>query len=191
MDFVTRLSISTNWKNDNYDSILVIIDWLTKIIHYKPVKVTINALRLAKVILDVVVWHYGLPDSIMTNKSLFFTLKFWLSLCYFFGIKQRLSTAFYPQKDGQTKRQNSIIKAYFKVFVNFKPNDQARLLLKAEFTYNNTKNASTGYIPFELNCGYHPCISYEKDINLHSKSKLADDFAGKLREVMAVCQKNL
>ena len=28
-------------------------------IHYEPVKVTINTLRLAKIILDMVVWHYG------------------------------------------------------------------------------------------------------------------------------------
>ena len=55
MDFVTGLPISTNWKGDRYDSVLVIIDRLIKIIHYKPVKVTINVPALAEVILDVVV----------------------------------------------------------------------------------------------------------------------------------------
>ena len=55
MDFVTGLPISTDWKGDSYDSILVIIDWLTKMVHYEPIKVTIDALGLAKVILDVVV----------------------------------------------------------------------------------------------------------------------------------------
>ena len=60
IDFVTSLSILTDWKGDSYDSILVIIDWLTKMVHYKPVKVTINALGLAEVIIDVVVRHHGL-----------------------------------------------------------------------------------------------------------------------------------
>ena len=55
MDFVTRLPILTDWKRENYDSILVIIDWLIKIVHYEPVIVIINILGLAKVILDVVV----------------------------------------------------------------------------------------------------------------------------------------
>ncbi len=55
IDFITGLPISTNWKDDTYDSILVIDDWLTKMVHYEPVKVTIIALGLAKVILDVVV----------------------------------------------------------------------------------------------------------------------------------------
>ena len=52
MDFVTVLSISTDWKGDSYDSILVIVDRLTKMVHYKLVKVTINAPGLAEVIID-------------------------------------------------------------------------------------------------------------------------------------------
>ena len=55
MDFVTRFPILTDWKSKSYDSILVIVNWLTKIIHNEPVKFTINALGLAKVIFDVVV----------------------------------------------------------------------------------------------------------------------------------------
>ena len=55
MDFVTDLPISTNWKRNNYDSIFNIIDWLIKMVHYKPVKVTINALGLGKVIINMVV----------------------------------------------------------------------------------------------------------------------------------------
>ena len=55
MDFVTGLLLSSDWKGDSYDSILVIIDRLIKMVHYKPVKVTIDTSGLAEVILDVVV----------------------------------------------------------------------------------------------------------------------------------------
>ena len=65
MDFVTGLPISTNWKGESYDSILLIVNLLTKMVYYEPVKVTINALGLAKVILDVVIWHHSLPNSIV------------------------------------------------------------------------------------------------------------------------------
>ena len=120
MDFINGLTLSANWKNNKYNSILVIVDRLTKIMYYKLVKVTIDALWLAEVILDVVVWHYSLLNSIVTNRGLLFTLKFWSLLCYFLSIKQRLSTAFYPQIDSQTKLQNSTMEAYLRVFINFK-----------------------------------------------------------------------
>ena len=95
IDFVTSLPISTNWKGNSYDSILVIIDRLTKMVHYEPLKITMDAPGLAGIIIDVVVRHHGLSNSILTDTCSFFTLKFWSSLCYFFGIKKRLSTAFH------------------------------------------------------------------------------------------------
>ncbi len=104
MDFVTGLPISADRKGDSYDSILVIIDRLTKMVHYIPVKVTIDAPGLAKVIIDVVVRHHGVSDSIVTDRGSLFTSKFWSSLYYFWRIKRKLSTAFHPQTDGQTER---------------------------------------------------------------------------------------
>ncbi len=66
------------------------------------------------------------------------------------------------------------MKAYLRLFVNYKQNNWARLLPIAEFAYNNAKNASISHTPFKLNCGYHPRISYEEDVDLHSKSKSAE-----------------
>ena len=101
MDFVTGLPQSADWRGDGYDSILVIVDWLTKMVHYELVQTTITAPALAKVILNVVVRHHGLLNSIVSDRSSVFTSKFWSSLCYFLSIKRRLSTAFHPQTDGQ------------------------------------------------------------------------------------------
>ena len=92
-------------------------------VYYKSIKVTIDTLGLAEVIINVVVRHHGFPDSIITNRGLLFTSKFWSSLCYFFGIKQRLFTAFHLQTYGQTKKQNGTKKAYLRAFINFKQND--------------------------------------------------------------------
>ena len=65
--------------------------------HYKYVMITIDTLGLAEVIIDIVVWHYSLPNSIITDWGSQFMLKFWSSLCYFSGIKRKLFTAFYFQ----------------------------------------------------------------------------------------------
>ena len=82
------------------------------------------------------------------------------------------------------------MEAYLQAFVNFEQNDWARFLLMAKFAYNNAKNASTGHTLFELNCGYHPRMSYEDDVNSRSRSKTADKLSAKLRELMIVYCKN-
>ena len=61
----------------------------------------------------------------------------------------------------------------------------------AEFAHNNAKNASTGHTPFELNCGFHPRMSYVKDVDPRSQSKLVDKLSAELRELMIVCRENL
>ena len=94
MDFVTGLPISTNWKGDSYDSILVIVDRLTRMVYYKPVEITIDASTLTKIIIAAVVCHHGVPNSIVTDKGSLFTLKFWSLLCYSLGIKRWLFTPF-------------------------------------------------------------------------------------------------
>ncbi len=123
MDFVTSLPISADWMSDSYDLILVIVNRLTKMVHYELVKITINAPGLAEVIIDMVVHHHGVLESIVMDRSSLFTSKFWSLLCYFLGIKKKLSTGFHPQIDGQTEKQNSMIEVYLKVFVNWDQDD--------------------------------------------------------------------
>ena len=156
-------------------------------VYYKSVKITIDVSDLAKVIIDVVVWHHGLSDSIITYRGSLFTSKFWFSLCYFLKIKRRLSTAFYPQTNSQTERQNSTIKAYLKAFMNWEQNHWICLLPMVEFTYNNAKDTSTGLTSFKLNCGFHPRVSFKNNVNPCSRSCFADKLAKELWELMDIC----
>ncbi len=83
MDIVTGLLISADWNGDSYNSILVIVDQLTKMVYYKPVKITIDVPGPVEVIIDVVVHHYGVPKSIVKDRGSLFSSKFWSLLCYF------------------------------------------------------------------------------------------------------------
>ena len=156
-------------------------------VYYKPVKVTIDALGLNEIIINVVVRYYNLSDSIVTNQGSHFILKFWSSLWYFVGIKQKLFTAFYLQTDGQIERQNSIMEAYLWFFVNFEQDNWVYFLLIAKFAYNNAKNASIDHLFFELNCRYHPRVFYKEDLNPCSKLKIAEELSSKLWNLMAAC----
>ena len=88
-------------------------------VYYKPVKITIDTPDLAEVIINMIVRCYGFLESIVINRGLLFISKSWFLLCYFLGIKKKLFTAFYPQIDSQTKRQNSTIEMYLRAFVNW------------------------------------------------------------------------
>ncbi len=60
----------------------------------------------------------------------------------------------------------------------------------AEVAYN-TKNASTGHTPFELNCGYHARVFFKEDVDPRSRFCSANKLVEELRELMEVCYQNL
>ena len=61
------LLILIDQKRDNYNSIFIIINWLTKIVYYKPVIDIINNLGLIEVIINIIVRHHGLLNLIVTD----------------------------------------------------------------------------------------------------------------------------
>ena len=60
----------------------------------------------------------------------------------------------------------------------------------AEFAYNNSKNTSISHTPFELNCDYHPYVSFKDKYNSYFRFFLAKRLAIELRELMNVCRQN-
>ena len=52
------------------------------------------------------------------------------------GIKVVIFTVYYPQTDGQTERLNQTLKQYLRHYINYTQNNQALLLLAAQFVYN-------------------------------------------------------
>lgn len=65
-------------------------------IYYKFIKITIDTPNFDKAIIDMIIQHYRFSNSILSDCSLIFNLKFWFSLCYFLKYKLKLLTAFYP-----------------------------------------------------------------------------------------------
>jgi hypothetical protein len=102
MDFVTSLPPSKNPNGgENYNSILVIVNRFLKMAQYIPCHKTINAPELAQRMWDSVFSLFGTPNRIVSNRGTVFTSKFWLALCFHLYSRQRLSTAFHPQTNGQ------------------------------------------------------------------------------------------
>jgi len=60
--------------------------------------------RLAEIYNEQIVRLHGIPSSIVSDRDLRFTSKFWESLQAALGTKLRLSSAYHPQTDGQADR---------------------------------------------------------------------------------------
>jgi hypothetical protein len=61
-----------------------------------------------------------------------------------------MSTAYYPETDGQTEVLNRSLEQYLRAFVHHKPSLWLTFLPLAERSYNTTKHSATGYSPFHV-----------------------------------------
>jgi hypothetical protein len=148
MDFITELPPSTVGRQ-TYDSILVVVDRLSKMAHYIPTQGDLRAPELAETFNREIVRLHGPPKSIVSDRGVLFTSAYWSTFAACLGSRRLLSTAFHPQTDGQTERMNQTLEQYLRVFCNYEQDNWARLLSDAEFAYNNSVQESTGVAPFE------------------------------------------
>ena len=97
MDFVVGLPLTGR----KHDSILVVVDRLTKSTHFPPVRTDYSLVKLAKLYIKEIVRLHGIPVSIILDRDPMFTSRFWEKLQEALGTRLNFSTAFHPQMDGQ------------------------------------------------------------------------------------------
>jgi len=100
-DFITKLPIV-----QGYNSILVVVDRLTKMVHFIPTTEKTSAEGLARLFRDNVWKLHGLPESIISDKGPQFMAGLMRELNRMLEIESKLLTASHPQTDGQTERVN-------------------------------------------------------------------------------------
>jgi hypothetical protein len=145
MDFITGLPRS----NRGHDSIWVIVDRLTKVVHFIPVKTTHNDRKLADLYISRIVSLHGVPKAIVSDRGTQFTSHFWAKLHEALGTKLSFSTAYHPQTGGQAKRVNQILEDMLRVCVLSYGAKWEDSLPYTEFSYNNSYQASLQMAPFE------------------------------------------
>lgn len=151
MDFIIALPLS-----QGCDTIMVVTDKLTKLVHFIPLKEKATASDVAKAYFQNVWLHHGFPAVWITDRDTKFTSAFWIELCKLTGTDHRLSTAWHPQTDGQTERVNQELEAYIRHYINPLQNNWHELLTCAEFAFNSAYHSAIDNTPFELSYGYLP-----------------------------------
>nr|ABF96299.1 retrotransposon protein, putative, Ty3-gypsy subclass, expressed [Oryza sativa Japonica Group] len=145
MDFITGLPRTSS----GHDSIWVIVDRLTKVAHFIPVKTTYSGSRLAELYMARIVCLHGVPKKIVSDRGSQFTSNFWKKLQEEMGSKLNFSTAYHPQTDGQTERVNQILEDMLRACALDFGGSWDKNLPYAEFSYNNSYQASLQMAPYE------------------------------------------
>nr|CAH66749.1 H0409D10.7 [Oryza sativa] len=145
MDFITGLPRTSA----GHDSIWVVVDRLTKVAHFIPVKTTYTGHKLAELYMARVVCLHGVPKKIVSDRGSQFTSKFWQKLQSELGTRLNFSTAYHPQTDGQTERVNQILEDMLRACVLDFGGSWDKNLPYAEFSYNNSYQASLQMSPNE------------------------------------------
>jgi len=151
MDFITDLP-----QSEGYDTILVVIDRLTKMSKFIPCSKDLDARQFANLFMKEIVRLHGLPHDIITNRGTLFTSDLWKETTGKLGIERRLSTAFHPQTDGQTERTNAILEHYLRAYINYQQDDWGGSLPLAKFAYKNGYQETIKNTPFFANYGIYP-----------------------------------
>jgi Integrase zinc binding domain len=96
LDLITGLL-----KLEGHDTVLVIIDKLTKFIQYIPTSPNLKQDGFAKLFIQNVVLKYGLPHQVITDQDTRWAKAFWASVAKHLDLDLLLSTSHHPQTDGQ------------------------------------------------------------------------------------------
>jgi len=158
VDFITQLP-----ESQGQTKIMVVVDHFTKMAHFIGLATYATAKDVADTFLKEVWKLHGLPSEIVSDMDTKFSGEFWESLCKALGIKQRMSTAYHPQRDRQTERTNQVLEGYLRNFVNYDQDDWYEMLPLAEYTYNNSKTSAHKLTPFFTNYGFHPQTEWMKE----------------------------
>jgi len=114
VDFITKLPLT-----QDYDSILVVVDRFTKMVHFVPMTEKTMADGLARLFRDNRWWLHGLPKSIILDRGLQFVAGLMRELNAMLEIQTKLSMAFYLQTDKQTERINQELEQYLWTFIDY------------------------------------------------------------------------
>jgi hypothetical protein len=146
MDFIVGLPRTQS----GYDSIWVIVDRLTKVAHFTPIKTTYSGPQLAELYMSRIVCLHGELKKIVSDRRTQFTSRFWERLHEALDTQLRFKSAYHPQTDGQTERVNQILEDIVRACALHYGRSWDKSLPYAEFSYNNSYQESLKMAPFEM-----------------------------------------
>ena len=173
-------------QSEGKNTILVIIDQFSKMIHLFPIMDTIMSKGVATIFHDFILKLHGTLRKVISNQEPQFISSFMKDLYELLNIKANPSTSYHPQTDGQTEQINHEVEKYLRIYVNYRQTDWVEWLALTKFAHNSQTTSATGISPFLLNYGQQPIIP-NKQVEVRNES--ASAFVSKMKSHhQAACQ---
>jgi len=114
MDFIKKLLLSSG-----FDTILVIVDQLTKQAIFIPAYVTITSTDLVRLFVLHVFSKHSVPSHVTSDRGLEFVLSFFWSLGTTLDMQLHFTLGYHPEGDGQTEHMNQTLEQYLYIYCNY------------------------------------------------------------------------
>ena len=130
MDFIEKLPMS-----DGSDTMLVIIDHLTKQSIFIPTVDTITFPMLAKLFILHVFSKHGIPSHVTSDCGMEFISTFFCSLSKVLDMKLHFTSGYHPEGNGQTEFTNQTLEQCLQVYCNYQQSNWSDLLPIVRFLH--------------------------------------------------------
>ena len=114
MDFIEKLLSSSG-----FDTILVIVDWLTKQVIFISVYDTITSTDLARLFVLHVFSKHSVPSHVTSDRGLEFVSNFFWSLGTALNMWLYFTSGYHSKGNGQTEHMNQTLEQYLYVYCNY------------------------------------------------------------------------
>ena len=118
---------------------------MTKTAHFLPVRTDYSLDKLAELYIKEIVRLHGIPISIILDRDLRFTSRFWGKLQETLGTRLNFNIEFYPQTDGQSERVIQVLEDMLRSCVIDYESSWDRHIPLAEFVSNNALGLLYGH----------------------------------------------
>jgi hypothetical protein len=118
--------------------------------------------------------------------------KHWKTFNYYLNSKRVLTSAFHPQTDRQTERQNQTLEQYLRCYCTLEQDDWALWISVAEFAYNDSLHATIRQTPFQANLRLDPrSANWPKQPLSEGESPLGKEKAEQIHAIQQDCRENI
>jgi hypothetical protein len=186
MDFIVGLPLTARKK----DSIWVIVDRLTKTAHFIVVHTTYSVQQYAELYMDHIVRLHGIPKTIISDRGTQFVARFWEQLHECLGTKLIRSSSYHPQTDGQMERINQNLEDMLRASILHFDKSWDKCLSLAEFSYNNSYQASLKMALFDALYGRR-CCTLLNSLEAEERTLFVPDLVKDAEERVQVIRENL